>query len=202
MIRGPPESTRFPYTPLFRSLIYLLEGNPEGMTIGKDTGLIEWMPGVTDVGQVKVEIKVKDSLGYEDTQDYYLDVYNDYMVNIAPEIISRPPSMAELDQPYAYQLDIFDVDGDEFSCELLHGPEGMTIDEDGLIQWTPTSENSAGENLVEIKVTDGHGGKTTQSFNIFLKWFSDYDADVLDLWLDPDGLKSGESSDEIGRAHV
>ncbi|MCX6353374.1 MAG: lamin tail domain-containing protein [Candidatus Aureabacteria bacterium] len=172
-------------------LTYSFVKAPAGMTIDEGSGLIQWAPGLTDVGRAKVVVRVQDTLLYEDTQEFSLDVYNDYIANIAPEIASDPQDTAEVGQAYAYEIGAADVDGDTLSYTLLTAPEGMTVDADGVIHWTPTEQNVAGENLVEIKVTDGHGGVAIQGFNIFLKWFSAYGASAVDTWLDPNATQAG-----------
>jgi len=181
------------------TLTYTLDEGPEGMTLNRESGLIEWQPEVNDAGQVRVAVTVKDDLGFLDTQVFDLDVYNDYMVNIAPEILSSPPAEAEVGQPYSYQIEAVDIDGDDLSFELLQGPVGMTLSPDGLLEWLPTEENAAGENLVQVKVTDGRGGKAVQSSNIFLFWFTPYGAEAREIWLSPEGIEAGSVSDIYAR---
>lgn len=58
------------------SLLYSLEGGPEGMTIDEETGLIEWMPTSAQAGKYDLTVKVLD--GYKirawDTQSFTLTV--------------------------------------------------------------------------------------------------------------------------------
>jgi len=58
------------------SLVYSLDGKPEGMTIDEKTGLIEWMPTNAQAGKYDVTVKVADSSKIRacDTQSFKLTV--------------------------------------------------------------------------------------------------------------------------------
>jgi len=58
------------------SLIYSLDGTPEGMTIGEKTGLIEWVPTSAQAGTYDITVKVADSnkIRAWDTQSFKLTV--------------------------------------------------------------------------------------------------------------------------------
>jgi hypothetical protein len=58
------------------SLVYSLEGAPEGMTIDEETGLIEWMPTSAQAGAYDITLKVADSnkIRAWDTQSFKLTV--------------------------------------------------------------------------------------------------------------------------------
>ncbi len=176
------------------TLTYILEDAPAGMTVDGN-GLIQWIPGLTDVGRVKVSVRAEDALGYEARQEYHLDVYNDYMVNIAPEVVSIPPGVAEVGKEYSYQVQATDPDGNPLQYVLLAAPEGMAMDARGFITWTPTQSNTAGDNLVAVKVLDGHGGTASQSFTVYLSWFSSYDAEAQQIWANPLEIKAGDTGE-------
>ncbi|MEJ8568045.1 putative Ig domain-containing protein [Elongatibacter sediminis] len=84
--------------------------------------------------------------------------------NQAPVIVSTPPTSAEIDSPYSYDVDASDANGDTLEYSLLQAPSGMDIDSaTGEITWTP---NEAGEFPVTIEVTDGNDGLDQQSWTI------------------------------------
>ena len=58
------------------SLLYSLDGGPEGMTIDEETGLIEWMPTSAQAGTYDITVKVVDSYKIRawDTQSFKLTV--------------------------------------------------------------------------------------------------------------------------------
>ncbi|KYC34733.1 hypothetical protein WA1_49275 [Scytonema hofmannii PCC 7110] len=66
---------------------------------------------------------------------------------------------------YTYKLNVADADKDSLKYELIERPFGMTVSKDGVIEWRPKLSQQ-GIHKVTVKVTDGRGGVTTQSFNL------------------------------------
>ncbi len=85
--------------------------------------------------------------------------------NNDPWILSSPIRKTRENERYVYTVSAYDMDGDELSYELVEAPEGMTITEEGQIEWTPYN-NRIGNNSVILKVGDGNGGETIQEFTI------------------------------------
>jgi hypothetical protein len=86
-------------------------------------------------------------------------------LNQAPVIISEPIITATEDQPYSYQVEATDSNGDTLTHSFTAKPEGMRIDsESGLISWTPTNAQ-VGIHRVVIEIYDGKHS-ITQSFEI------------------------------------
>ncbi|MBI89809.1 MAG: hypothetical protein CMG60_06965, partial [Candidatus Marinimicrobia bacterium] len=77
-------------------------------------------------------------------------------VNDSPEIISNPISNAIEDIEYSYQVEVSDIDSNHFIFSLQNQPDGMTIDEGGIISWTP-SEGVLTSGLFTIYVYDDEG---------------------------------------------
>ncbi|MBA7543976.1 hypothetical protein ES705_36321 [subsurface metagenome] len=76
-------------------------------------------------------------------------------INQAPVIISEPIINATEDQPYLYQVEASDPNGDSLTFAFTIKPEGMDINsESGLISWTPTN-NQVGNHRIIIEITDG-----------------------------------------------
>lgn len=74
---------------------------------------------------------------------------------IAPSITSAPPTEAELDQAYSYQIQANDPEGSALSYELLLGPAGMVLDNSGLLTWPIDSPSLAGKHNFVLRVVDG-----------------------------------------------
>ena len=83
--------------------------------------------------------------------------------NRSPLIISEPVTLTVPDVPYRYQIRATDANGDTLTYTLKNAPDGMAIDENGLITWNP---NAIGNNAVAIEVSDGKGGVATQNYSL------------------------------------
>lgn len=86
-------------------------------------------------------------------------------VNDAPRIVSTPPTTADIGSEYSYQI-IVDDDYPEWDTtrfKLTSGSEGMKIDENGLLTWTP---RDSGIKRVQIEVRDVFGLSDVQTFEI------------------------------------
>ena len=85
--------------------------------------------------------------------------------NHNPQITSSALTAGQVAAAYQYQVVATDQDGDALTYALSVSPAGMSISGSGLVSWTP---GSTGTFAVTVRVTDGHGGSTTQSFNILV----------------------------------
>lgn len=85
-------------------------------------------------------------------------------VNHLPVITSQPNTTASEGQPYSYQVQASDPDGNTLSFSLLQAPGGMTI-ANGLIEWTPTAAQ-AGSFTVIVRASDGKGGAALQQYRV------------------------------------
>lgn len=90
------------------------------------------------------------------------------VTNWPPFINSTPVTQAKQGEPYTYQVEADDHDGDPLSYSLGAGPEGMTIDGSGLLKWTPAQDQS-GDFEVVVLVEDGFGGEDQQNFTIHVE---------------------------------
>ncbi|WGL18428.1 hypothetical protein PVT68_09050 [Microbulbifer bruguierae] len=52
--------------------------------------------------------------------------------------ISGAPDTAEYGVPVTFTVGAEDPDGEEVAFEFIAGPNGMNVDEDGIVTWTPT----------------------------------------------------------------
>ena len=106
-----------------------LESKPSGMVV--NDGAISWQ---TDSSHINVyEIRVIASDGFDRaTQNFTL------FARAGVKILSEANLDAEVDKPYQYKVDIWRPDLEHIlTFDLSYAPEGMTIDDSGLITWTP-----------------------------------------------------------------
>lgn len=83
-------------------------------------------------------------------------------VNETPQISSTPVTTGQLGAAYRYQVIANDGDGDPLKYWVI-GPKDMVISAAGLITWAPIS---AGFFRIVVNVTDGRGGKASQSYTL------------------------------------
>ncbi|MGD8339730.1 MAG: S8 family serine peptidase, partial [Gammaproteobacteria bacterium] len=147
------------------SLTYSLDVSPTGMTINGSSGLIQWTPNAGQSGTNLVSVRVVDGNGGFDTQSFSVLVGGGAS-NLSPTIDSSPVTTATENEPYSYDVNASDADGDTLTYSLDVAPAGMSINSSsGLISWTP-SAGQAGSHGVTARVDDGNGGSDTQSFSI------------------------------------
>jgi hypothetical protein len=84
--------------------------------------------------------------------------------NRPPQIISAPIISASTNNLYTYQVQAVDPNNDPLSFAVT-GPAGMTINNTGLISWTPAPDQT-GSIPVVIQVSDGRGGIAQQPYDV------------------------------------
>ncbi|MEW5760977.1 MAG: putative Ig domain-containing protein, partial [Candidatus Thermoplasmatota archaeon] len=141
------------------TLNYKLEKSPNGMII-KDNK-IKWMPTEEQVGNHTVKIIVSDSFSNA-TQTFNITVKKK---NTPPEIKSEPKETGVVGSNYTYNVKAKDDDNDSLKFILLDCPEGMSIDNNGTINWLPSKEGSYN---VSVKVSDNYSS-VYQNFTITVK---------------------------------
>ncbi len=153
-------------------LTFSLTDRPTGMTIDSNTGEITWTPVDEDVGDHSVTVRVVDGYGGWDEQSWTLTVVN---TNDAPVITSTPITNAVEDSMYQYNVSAEDDDldsGDLLSYSLDTAPAGMSIEDTGMISWTPTNDQ-VGDHTVVVRVEDSSMEYDTQTFVITVQNVND-----------------------------
>lgn len=143
---------------------YRLSEAPDGMTIDETTGVIRWQPTDVQLGEAIATVIAIDNEGAQTAQTFAITVA-ETTPNEVSVITSTPRTTVRVDTPYFYRIDATDPNGDPLSYQLLEAPEGMTVDEQGLVSWVPTIAQQ-GSNPVRIQISDGRGGILNQSFEI------------------------------------
>lgn len=148
-------------------LIFDLPSAPTGMTIDGQTGQILWTPD--SKGLFDVTARVTDPLGQFDTKDFQIEVTapigDGQLDNRAPTLDPIADALVEVGQPVSIQTIATDPDDDALTYELLAAPAGMTIDENGLIEYTPTAGQD-GPYSVNVRVSDPFELSDSESFVI------------------------------------
>jgi YD repeat-containing protein len=143
-------------------LLWSLDKAPVGMVIDPQTGSLRFSPSADQIGEHDVAVRLVDALGNEVTQEFTLTVTG---TNAPPTIVSTPGTRAAANQPYTYTVVATDPENDSLTFSLGAAHAGMTIGSNGLMQWTPQS-NQTGDYLIEVKVTDTQGATATQSYTL------------------------------------
>ena len=145
-------------------LSYALTTSPTGMSIDANSGIINWVPEIAQIGTHNVIVSVKDIAEAEDTQSYVITVNN---VDDAPNIISTAVISINERAIYQYDVNATDLDvGEVLVYSLTEFPSGMSINSNsGLISWVPTSEQ-LGSHSVKVLVTDTDNLTDTQNYYV------------------------------------
>ncbi|NCS32928.1 MAG: tandem-95 repeat protein [Microcystis aeruginosa G11-01] len=141
-------------------IFWSLETRPEGMSVDVNKGTIRWQPKLDQIGLHEVVIQVIDTQGATSSQRFTLAVNG---VNLPPSITSVPFTRTVTNQTYTYTVVATDPENSPLSYNLGRKPNGMTIDQTGKIQWTPTQ---IGNYDIDVLVTDNQGATTTQTYQL------------------------------------
>lgn len=145
------------------AVLFELVNAPVGMSIDPQYGLIRWMPTRDSLGVQEVLVRCIDLFGNEATQSFRIAVRSSSLV---PTISSAPPTDAFVGRTYLYSVRTSNPSSSPLHHELVLAPVGMTIDaQSGEIVWTPTT-GQVGLAAVSIRVSDGLGNFSTQTFSI------------------------------------
>ncbi len=134
------------------------------MVIDATTGQLGWLPRPDQGGMQQVVIRAADGQGGIWLQSFQINVD---LLNTSPVVTSQPLPTAAVGQVWEYRIHVQDADSDVLLFELIGAPAGMQVttlqgaDAQAVIQFTPTA---AGEVTAQLRVSDGRGGVTTQSF--------------------------------------
>ncbi len=136
-----------------------------GLTISAQ-GVVDWTPvDRNDAGEYWVTVEADDGRLGVAKREYYLTATDPN--NNAPVIAGVPVTDAIIDQPYTFDLQVTDADGDTLIYEFGTWPQniGAQISADGVITWTPTRDN-VGENWISTTVHDGHLGQAEFAYTL------------------------------------
>ncbi len=129
--------------------------------IDHDTGVISFTPVNEQVGVYLVTITVTDSEGAQDSEEVTFSVIN---TNDAPVLNSIPNQEAVVGERFNLRVTAIDLDNDLLSfsddSELF-----ITFPSTGNISFIPR-KNDVGIYTINITVSDGHGGRNSQTMTL------------------------------------
>ena len=145
--------------------LWTLLSGPRGMSLNPFTGALRWTPDHDQLGVSEVVVRIADPRGASTRQSFSIDVSCN---NLAPAILSAPPTEGALGAVYLYPVRANDPEGDPLTFSLLSSPRGgMSLDSaTGLLRWTPVAGDAGASVRVAIQVSDGQGNAATQTFSI------------------------------------
>lgn len=146
-------------------LFYTLDLAPVGMAINQSTGLIQWTPSRSQLGDHAVTVKATDFGGLSAVQSFVVHVIRG---NKGPYFTSTPVLTGSVGQPYGYQAFATDPEDDPIAFSLAAGPSGMTVSAAGLVEWAP-SASQEGLQAVSLRVADDSGLNALQNFTITVR---------------------------------
>jgi hypothetical protein len=125
-----------------------------------DDGVVLWK---TDSAHVEVyDVRLIATDGFERTaQEFQL------FSRAGVKILSQPPVSASIGSPYTYPVKVWRQKPDQkINYKLFYGPDGMSLQPDGTIAWTPGSTQI---DSIEYAIIASHGVATdTQFVNLFV----------------------------------
>lgn len=112
------------------SLSYRLEVSPNGMVLD-DEAVVFWQTDTSHIDVYDVRLVVSD--GFDRVaQNFSL------FARAGVKILSMAPKEATIDGPYRYKVEIWRPDLEHIlNFSLTENPDGMLIDETGVITWVP-----------------------------------------------------------------
>src|SRR5262249_40993932 len=92
---------------------------------------------------------------------------------LPPLITSVAVTAATVDEPFQYDVNAFDPNGDALTFTLVTAPAAMTIDTTvGMINWMPTTGN-LGDNAVVVRAQEPGGLWSDQAFTVTVSEVAD-----------------------------
>lgn len=137
-------------------LIFSLVSPPSGMSINPNTGAISWTPAENQGPSVNTITVVVTDNGSPP-----LSATNSFTVTVN-EVNSAPALPLQLDSTIDELSTLTmtdtaadsDIPANALSYTLLNAPDGMQIDTNGIVSWTPSEAQGPSTNAITVVVTD------------------------------------------------
>ena len=135
------------------TLSYALVGTPAGMTIDAN-GVIRWTPAQSQSPSTNVIKTIATSTDAQDPVNPTLTSTNQFTVVVRE--VNQPPVLPDLLPQVVQALNLLTVTNtatvsnihSTLSYTLVGAPDGMTLDTNGIIRWTPLQAQSPSSNTV------------------------------------------------------
>lgn len=144
-----------------QTLTWSLSNEPVGMSLSG--AILSWTPTELQ-GPSTQSVTVSLSDGMLNTNRTITLVVLE--TNTPP--VLPPVSLIQIDEevPWTYSVQVIDPDLPQGLSWELTGPVGLSIDQSGMLSWTPTEAQGPGLFGVEVRVTDPFGASDLVSFVI------------------------------------
>src|SRR5690606_14576907 len=146
--------------------VFALDGEvPEGLKLDETSGELAWDPdSEVPVGNYDLNVVAKSNIMTDQQAELTLPVTL-REPNLPPTIGPIEPLTAFSGRPLSFDFEADDPDGDNEALQFsLAGevPAGATINENGVVKWTPPLTLELGEYKLQVQVADrGDPQKTT-----------------------------------------
>lgn len=130
---------------------YSLSGAPAGMSIGTATGLLTWNKP-TIPGTYSFTVKAYDTKGTEGSRNYNLIITPNH-APIITTLIHTSGGEVYKGKRNTWQLNSTDIDGDVRTYSAKSVPDGMSVEPNGVVTWTPNIVNQ--KVAATFRVSDG-----------------------------------------------
>jgi hypothetical protein len=149
------------------TITWTLDTNAGWLDIDPISGYVSGTPTNDDVGSWWVKVTVDDGHSGYDSINYSIQVIN---VNDPPSITTEDITTTNEDELYyvIYQATDIDPTGDTLTWSLSTDASWLSINANtGNLSGTPTNDD-VGSYWVDIMVSDGNGGVTSNNFSLFV----------------------------------
>jgi RHS repeat-associated protein len=148
-------------------LSFSKQDGPDDLSIDQTSGAVNWLTDFGDLGVHPVLARAADQNGLFDEELFLVEVTEPIgdgpFENSAPTLDPIADQFVTVGQNLTIQTAASDPDVGPLSYELLAAPAGMTIDANGLIDFSPTAGQS-GPYSVNVRVSDPFDLGDSESF--------------------------------------
>ncbi len=151
------------------TLSFSKQAGPDTLQVDPGNGQVSWLTTLADLGSHPVRVVVEDQDRNIDEQAFTVEVTRPAgpttLPNRAPVLASIADQAVSAGESLVLPTTASDPEGDSLAFTLLAAPDGMTIDNAGVIRFSAANEQ-AGDNTVTVKVSDPADLSDTGSFNL------------------------------------
>ncbi|GAB5404689.1 MAG: hypothetical protein Aurels2KO_29200 [Aureliella sp.] len=137
------------------SVEFSLVSGPAGATLDPDTAALRWTPKSSDTGEHDFIVELSDSQDAVSKIDFAVVVVSDQPA-LTPFDIAPVRNQVGVGQDYLTQLSGTDALGRPLAWSLDSAPDGVTLDANNTLRWTPSSDQ-LGEHTVELTASTFEG---------------------------------------------
>ncbi|MBI5757883.1 MAG: putative Ig domain-containing protein, partial [Planctomycetales bacterium] len=150
------------------TLSYALDIAPAGAALDPTTHEITWTPTAEQLGRQRFLLIVTDQEGAIAKQTFDVQAIEAGM-NYTPVFVSHPRRTLPINFRFTHQVMARDPDGDNLQYSFVSGPAGMTMNNAGLITWTPRAadiNDPATPHQITVRVDDARGAFAEQTYSV------------------------------------